>query len=260
MAFVHFCLFVCMYVWNLYKFTFLNWSEPNFAHVFPSVTALYTANKFCHLLRLHPSFQQHISVAEWLHWLANPDSHVRVCVASTHQHPQMNSMHASKHPTFGNMWKNSHWQQTWGFTWLEMHQLEYPPNSSWYWVMERHLNTQTQDVTNSHATFATLSALLMNWRQTCSRTSTTITDDMSDSVKGLSWPRKMIVSIHWTYRFKTCCQQTAEHTSLLTSSWILHRLCSIQWSFLTLRRLMSYIYGAPILDVSRSHTTTQHSR
>ena len=30
-------------------------------------------------------------------------------------------------------------------------------------------------------------------------------------------------------------------------------------SSLTLRRL-SYIYGAPILDVSRSHTTTQHSR
>jgi len=29
---------------------------------------------------------------------------------------------------------------------------------------------------------------------------------------------------------------------------------------LTIRLLMSYIYGAPILDVSRSHTTTQHSR
>ena len=29
---------------------------------------------------------------------------------------------------------------------------------------------------------------------------------------------------------------------------------------LTLRRLMSYIYGGPILDVSRSHTTTHHSR
>jgi hypothetical protein len=27
-----------------------------------------------------------------------------------------------------------------------------------------------------------------------------------------------------------------------------------------LRLLMSYTYGAPILDVSRSHTTTQHSR
>jgi len=29
---------------------------------------------------------------------------------------------------------------------------------------------------------------------------------------------------------------------------------------LTLRLLMSYIYGAPILDVSGSHTTMQHSR
>ena len=29
---------------------------------------------------------------------------------------------------------------------------------------------------------------------------------------------------------------------------------------LTIRILISYIYGAPILDVSRSHTTTQHSR
>jgi len=33
-----------------------------------------------------------------------------------------------------------------------------------------------------------------------------------------------------------------------------------RWTVLTLRRLTSYIYGAPILDVSRSHTTTQHSR
>ena len=29
---------------------------------------------------------------------------------------------------------------------------------------------------------------------------------------------------------------------------------------LTLRLLMPYIYGTPILDVSRSHTTMQHSR
>jgi hypothetical protein len=34
---------------------------------------------------------------------------------------------------------------------------------------------------------------------------------------------------------------------------------SVKW-YLTLRWLMSYIYGAPILDVSRSHITTQHSR
>ena len=37
-------------------------------------------------------------------------------------------------------------------------------------------------------------------------------------------------------------------------------LNSIFLIILTLRVLMSYIYGAPILDVSRSHTTTQHSR
>ena len=34
----------------------------------------------------------------------------------------------------------------------------------------------------------------------------------------------------------------------------------IRVKLLTFRRLMSHIYGAPILDVSRSHTTTQHSR
>jgi len=34
----------------------------------------------------------------------------------------------------------------------------------------------------------------------------------------------------------------------------------IRVKLLTFRRLMSQIYGAPILDVSRSHTTTQHSR
>ena len=35
---------------------------------------------------------------------------------------------------------------------------------------------------------------------------------------------------------------------------------SIRVKLLTFRRLMSYIYEAPILDVSTSHTTTQHSR
>ena len=34
----------------------------------------------------------------------------------------------------------------------------------------------------------------------------------------------------------------------------------IRVKLLTFRLLMSYIYGAPVLDVSRSHTTTQHSR
>jgi len=39
------------------------------------------------------------------------------------------------------------------------------------------------------------------------------------------------------------CVLFAEHTPILS--------CTV----LTLRRLMSYIYGTPILDVSRSHTT-----
>ena len=40
------------------------------------------------------------------------------------------------------------------------------------------------------------------------------------------------------------------------------RVSRIRVKSLTRRLLMSYIYiyGAPILDVSRSHTTTQHSR
>jgi len=47
-------------------------------------------------------------------------------------------------------------------------------------------------------------------------------------------------------------------TSFLTYSSILP--FSTLETPLTFRRLMSYIYGAPILNVSRSHTTTQHSR
>jgi len=47
--------------------------------------------------------------------------------------------------------------------------------------------------------------------------------------------------------------------ALLGTHHFLH-VSRIRVKLLTLRRLMSYIYGAPILDVSRSHTTTQHSR
>ena len=41
-------------------------------------------------------------------------------------------------------------------------------------------------------------------------------------------------------------------------SWKIKK--NIELDNLTLGLLMSDIYGAPILDVSRSHTTTQHSR
>jgi len=49
----------------------------------------------------------------------------------------------------------------------------------------------------------------------------------------------------WIKKYKTCTLRP--HRAALA-----HRL--------TLRSLTLYIYGAPILDVSRSHTTTQHSR
>ena len=47
--------------------------------------------------------------------------------------------------------------------------------------------------------------------------------------------------------------------ALLGAYHFLH-VSRIRVKLLTFRQLMSYIYGAPILDVSRSHTTTQHSR
>jgi len=47
--------------------------------------------------------------------------------------------------------------------------------------------------------------------------------------------------------------------ALLGAQHFLH-ISRIRVKSLTLRLLMSYIYGAPILDVSRSHTTTHHIR
>jgi len=47
--------------------------------------------------------------------------------------------------------------------------------------------------------------------------------------------------------------------ALLGAHHFLH-VSRIKVKLLTFGLLMSYIYGAPILDVSRSHTTTQHSR
>ena len=47
--------------------------------------------------------------------------------------------------------------------------------------------------------------------------------------------------------------------ALLGAHHFLH-VSRIRVKSLTLQLLMSYIYGAHILDVSRSHTTTHHSR
>ena len=60
---------------------------------------------------------------------------------------------------------------------------------------------------------------------------------------------------------RTCQKVIATHRHNEHSKFTVVACCtnSIVCS-LTLRLLMSYIYGAPILDVSRSHTTTQNSR
>ena len=47
--------------------------------------------------------------------------------------------------------------------------------------------------------------------------------------------------------------------ALLGAHHFLH-VSTIRIKLRNFRLLMSYVYGAPILDVSRSHTTTQHSR
>ena len=65
---------------------------------------------------------------------------------------------------------------------------------------------------------------------------------------------------------QTCCgcggeKLAAANRSQTTAVQTIAYHCSKSWfGLLTLRLLMSYIYGAPILDVSRSHTTTHHSR
>jgi len=78
---------------------------------------------------------------------------------------------------------------------------------------------------------------------------------------------------HWTTGCVNSCTNSPEdgpmgpkhveiqqYTNKIVTSVGFHSICEILKLLLTLRRLMSYIYGAPILDVSRSHTTTQHSR
>jgi len=96
-------------------------------------------------------------------------------------------------------------------------------------------------------------------------------NDLQLSLNIVLYWEKVISTSH---DIKDACLKSA---MLLSSAWASSpsdSLCPTKTSFilyvvnpstcsstsLTLRRLMSYIYGATILDVSRSHTTTQHSR
>ena len=86
---------------------------------------------------------------------------------------------------------------------------------------------------------------------------------MSGKVIALIFSKSYNVLSAWNPRVLTL------YSTIKPSSYESYVLCSLnhhffasisQCSLLTLRLLMSYIYGAPILDVSRSHTTTHHSR
>ena len=94
--------------------------------------------------------------------------------------------------------------------------------------------------------------------------------------KALQWTLFWTTSMQSSSLFWTTWMQSSSHIilvnplnaelnpiccllALLRAHHFLH-VSRIRVKLLTLRRLTSYIYGAPILDVSRSHTTTQHIR
>ena len=75
-------------------------------------------------------------------------------------------------------------------------------------------------------------------------------------------PERMIILGRPRYRWENNVKRDLKDIEWKSVYWILLVLFKEMGggAVLNFRRLMSYIYGAPILDVSRSHTTTQHSR
>jgi len=61
----------------------------------------------------------------------------------------------------------------------------------------------------------------------------------------------------WSRQTASACSSVCNLSVSVSPCW--GSKCFVTGWMLTLRLLMSYLYGAPILD-SRSHTTTQHSR
>ena len=97
-----------------------------------------------------------------------------------------------------------------------------------------------------------LSAVLWPWgRQLLTEKSTT----------NIFWGVKAAGACGWTYHLNPLNPELNPIWYLLAllAHHFLH-VSRIRVKSLTLRLLMSYIHGAPILAVSRSHTTTQHSR
>ena len=100
------------------------------------------------------------------------------------------------------------------------------------------------------------------------------TSDTSLKGRNYVFPQCTLHNFKGKQRVSSCWARdsicSVEKNGVTSSCFVLHyKACILAPSvkqlkyaylMLTLRRLMSYIYGAPILDVSRSHTTTQHSR
>jgi len=84
----------------LYEYIALKWIFVRFPLFVPHTNPHFwtdrttldvtSASTLCHL-RLPPPFQRHISFAKWLHRLASPHGHVRVCVANTRVYMRLSS-------------------------------------------------------------------------------------------------------------------------------------------------------------------------
>jgi len=79
-----------------------------------------------------------------------------------------------------------------------------------------------------------------------------------NAIAGVHWPQVVTIVL---LRFNPLNPELNLICYLLAllAHHFLH-VSKLRVKLLTFRLLMSYIYGAPILDVSRSYTTTQHSR
>jgi hypothetical protein len=78
-------------------------------------------------------------------------------------------------------------------------------------------------------------------------------------VKMYSWDVSF-TNLAWLTAFKLYFVKTFDNFGLFYLMKTVKLIYTDKNNELTLRLLMSHIYGAPILDVSRSHTTTQHIR
>ena len=78
-------------------------------------------------------------------------------------------------------------------------------------------------------------------------------------IKNVYWPSSKVQLLLSDFNPLNPALNPICYLLVLLAHHFLH-VSRIRVKSLTLRLLMSYIYGAPILDVSRSHTTMQHSR